>query len=124
MTSVFIGNLSDKARNDDIHDFFKGYGKLTDISLKVIDHYKLRISFLNFRAVMGLLSLSVATMLETRAKISTVVDCVINGLELKYRRAEEIVVAAETVAGTAVVEAGHVVEDLEACQTTYVPETV
>ena len=73
---------------------------------------------------MGLLSLSVATMLETRAKISTVVDCVINGLELKYRRAEEIVVAAETVAGTAVVEAGHVVEDLEACQTTYVPETV
>ena len=35
MRSVFIGNLADSARNDDVTDFFKGYGKLTDISLKV-----------------------------------------------------------------------------------------
>lgn len=32
--SVFIGNLSDHARNDDIDKFFKGFGKLKDISLK------------------------------------------------------------------------------------------
>ena len=32
--SVFIGNLSDHARNDDIERFFKGYGRVRDISLK------------------------------------------------------------------------------------------
>jgi len=32
--SVFVGNLSDHARNDDIANFFKGYGKVKDISLK------------------------------------------------------------------------------------------
>lgn len=32
--SVFLGNLSDHARNDDIEKFFKGFGKLKDVSLK------------------------------------------------------------------------------------------
>ena len=32
--SVFVGNLSDHARNEDIDRFFKGYGKLKDVSLK------------------------------------------------------------------------------------------
>ena len=39
MRSVFVGNLADSARNDDVTDFFKGYGKLTDISLKVKSNY-------------------------------------------------------------------------------------
>ena len=34
MHSVFIGNLSDHARHEDIEKFFKGYGSLRDISLK------------------------------------------------------------------------------------------
>ena len=46
MRSVFIGNLADSARNDDVTDFFKGYGKLTDISLKV--NYSNFASFLCF----------------------------------------------------------------------------
>ena len=32
--SVFVGNLSDNARNEDVDRFFKGYGKLRDVSLK------------------------------------------------------------------------------------------
>ena len=48
MRSVFIGNLADSARNDDVTDFFKGYGKLTDISLKVNYSNSYVLSFSGF----------------------------------------------------------------------------
>ena len=33
--SVFVGNLSDRVRYHDIERFFKDYGKLADVTLKV-----------------------------------------------------------------------------------------
>ena len=33
-TRVFIGRLTHRARESDVERFFKGYGKLRDISLK------------------------------------------------------------------------------------------
>jgi len=32
--SVYIGGISDRVRTGDVEDFFKGYGKILDISLK------------------------------------------------------------------------------------------
>ena len=34
-SSVFVGNLSDRVRYHDIENFFKDFGKLNDITLKV-----------------------------------------------------------------------------------------
>ena len=51
MRSVFIGNLADSARNDDVTDFFKGYGKLTDISLKV--NYEVWIILITSNILIG-----------------------------------------------------------------------
>lgn len=33
--SVFVGNLSDRVRYHDMERFFKDYGKLSDVTLKV-----------------------------------------------------------------------------------------
>ena len=35
-SSVFVGNLSDRVRYHDVENFFKDYGKLSDITLKVL----------------------------------------------------------------------------------------
>ena len=32
--SVYLGGISDRVRTGDVEDFFKGYGKILDISLK------------------------------------------------------------------------------------------
>ena len=32
--SVYLGGISDRVRTGDVKDFFKGYGKILDISLK------------------------------------------------------------------------------------------
>ena len=52
-TRVFIGRLNHRARESDVERFFKGYGKLRDISLKngygfvQFDDARLIIMYLN-----------------------------------------------------------------------------
>ena len=80
MRSVFIGNLADSARNDDVTDFFKGYGKLTDISLKV-NNLILYQFYIFTRGDMDLSNLKMHMMLEMHVKTWTVRNFVTSGSE-------------------------------------------
>ena len=80
MRSVFIGNLADSARNDDVTDFFKGYGKLTDISLKV-NNLILYQFYIFTRGDMVLSNLKMHMTLGMHVKTLTGQNCVTSGSE-------------------------------------------